>query len=1459
MESRQPAPNSACSSGCAKAAGFGCLGIVVIYFLISLSFIGGSSGLGGFVLSAIVGIVILLVVRQNKRNKIGSVSLPMQASPQSPPPQAAAPYTSAAYATTTNRFEVPTPSGLDGEFVQSPLCHHTFPKVSLEKNEPLTCGCGFSVLPADLIELDSIKQQMAALEARRATLLDRMRFGGVHMPKPVGGESDSAAVAASQRAVAKPKVAKPRRAISTQQWLVIGASILIFVAGMVFVSTNLNRLPQWAFQAITGGIAVLTALGSVYMRKISSLLASFFTAFSAAMQLAFMSILGDQLNENFEWNTAPAWWWLIALGVVAVVAGTMAKVTRIFGWKALALLATVAAALVLTLGVLLQTFVANASTVHIAILSVTAVATLWLAKLLRAIPVIIETEESLQDYARDLGEREDASLRMFAVGAAALQLAVGVGIFAIQYIPAATTALQPLPLLAIAAVWIAVAVSASRWSGQLKQDGSQLTEIASIARYVIQVALGLAVVSASLLLGNIWISLAIALPALLGVNLLSNAYPPIRPNPVTTLSVFSAASVAWALWTSPLPEYVDAIEATPAFVAGSAIAVALSELWFRVSRFAWVTGIGFSGALIWFASLYSQRFDDRLGWAFAALTLVLLVVSSLSIPLRAMVAKRSGVKTPTGFEWVGLATASVVAIVQLALVSSTGESPNIVELVPLVVVLLSYSTLALAIGAFTKFGANHRWLLQGHSYLGQLALLLLMLAAAATEVEGQNAIFAGLLLGLAALNYGYGWMRRQIVSLQLGFGYVITSIIPLQSIGDLRDIVALTLASILVITSVAFAHEFALRKLTKASTGLIQTSMLVGLALGLVLVLAVQWTSWNVSTLTQQLLVQSLLWGIGLITAAWNWVATRREKPVASSAWWVALIYVLYAAVFGTLPGATSNPTQGQWQWMLSALMIGLTVAVNYRSRPLPWLMPFALLANLIAGWWTGHIVIQQFGIDMIPEPYTVSMAIGLVGTTLLLGGRVFGLRNRLLLDIPVLGIAMGSFWYALWLNSPELNESIVRGILSLALIAGFSYWRSGREFPVAWISAGYLAGAGSSLYLTQGFALWTGWDYDGPEPLSLLLAVSVGIGNLIAVRRLGDRLVETRTILMLAVLTLPTLFYSLTVAQDFVDARLRQILTLAVMSGVAFWKLNRGRSLFWAIPGYVAAAGSMFAVADLLRQRVWTDFSGPELYSLPILLAVLVGHAFFLPRVTLRSSWVTWGIPMGVGVLPSAFETAVSASTAFAELSALQIGRVILVLTLSTALLVFGVRLGNLANTTVGLVGLSLILVPNTALQSGQVLPGAQVESTALVIGVLAFVALAVAKRQGLLKGRSTIFIGIPVAIIMGPALVRSLIALANPSLTNIDWWRFGILLTAGLALLIVGALRELGGMFFPGLASVLLTALPYAFMQSKDQEWFLWVVLLIVATVMIWVALRLEKLRKLGRDSANWVRELK
>jgi hypothetical protein len=284
-----------------------------------------------------------------------------------------------------------------------------------------------------------------------------------------------------------------------------------------------------------------------------------------------------------------------------------------------------------------------------------------------------------------------------------------------------------------------------------------------------------------------------------------------------------------------------------------------------------------------------------------------------------------------------------------------------------------------------------------------------------------------------------------------------------------------------------------------------------------------------------------------------------------------------------------------------------------------------------------------------------------------------------------------------------------------------------------------------------------------------------------------------------------------------------------------------------------------MLAAADLVHVNVWPSFVGPEFYSIPLLIAVVISHRVCLPRLTLKNSWIAWGVPMAVGLLPSAFETARVATQPLAELGAEQIGRAIGVLLLSAVLLVFGVRAGNLANTTVGMAGLALLLVPNTAFHAGSLVAGTQVEATALVIGILVFIALAVLKRHEILRGRSTLFIGIPVAVIMGPSLVRSLSALANPELTSLDWWRFGILLAAGLVLLIVGALREFGGMFFPGLAAVLLTSLPYAFVSASSQEWFLWVVLLLVAAAMVWVALRLENLRKAGRSSANWIKELK
>jgi hypothetical protein len=205
------------------------------------------------------------------------------------------------------------------------------------------------------------------------------------------------------------------------------------------------------------------------------------------------------------------------------------------------------------------------------------------------------------------------------------------------------------------------------------------------------------------------------------------------------------------------------------------------------------------------------------------------------------------------------------------------------------------------------------------------------------------------------------------------------------------------------------------------------------------------------------------------------------------------------------------------------------------------------------------------------------------------------------------------------------------------------------------------------------------------------------------------------------------------------------------------------------------------------------------------------------------------------------------------------QISRVVIVLLVSAALLIQGARFGNLANASMGLLGLALISIPNTARHANSLIPDSQVESTALVVGSLVFFTLWLLRKYSRVAGNSLLFIGVPVILTLAPALVKALIALTHPTLNTVDWWRFGIVLVASMTLLYVGTTREIAGMFFPGLVSLLLAALPYGFRQTEQNQWFLWVLLLLVAGVMVWLAVHLEKMKKAGRTSAIWIKELK
>jgi hypothetical protein len=141
----------------------------------------------------------------------------------------------------------------------------------------------------------------------------------------------------------------------------------------------------------------------------------------------------------------------------------------------------------------------------------------------------------------------------------------------------------------------------------------------------------------------------------------------------------------------------------------------------------------------------------------------------------------------------------------------------------------------------------------------------------------------------------------------------------------------------------------------------------------------------------------------------------------------------------------------------------------------------------------------------------------------------------------------------------------------------------------------------------------------------------------------------------------------------------------------------------------------------------------------------------------------------------------------------------------------------------------------------------------------VLAYMLIRAIVAIAKLELRSIVWVGVPVAIAMVPAVLNLLSALPQQSLTTEDWIRFGIVLGGSALMLVLGALRRLGGLFVPGAIGVVVSALPYAWKQITAQTWGLWVVLILVAALLVFVAIRLEQFRKGTKSASSWLKELR
>ncbi|MFM2433370.1 MAG: hypothetical protein RI974_110, partial [Actinomycetota bacterium] len=303
-------------------------------------------------------------------------------------------------------------------------------------------------------------------------------------------------------------------------------------------------------------------------------------------------------------------------------------------------------------------------------------------------------------------------------------------------------------------------------------------------------------------------------------------------------------------------------------------------------------------------------------------------------------------------------------------------------------------------------------------------------------------------------------------------------------------------------------------------------------------------------------------------------------------------------------------------------------------------------------------------------------------------------------------------------------------------------------------------------------------------------------------------------------------------------------------------------RKLVTVLVGALALALSAYSFAEVLVRQIG-GYDAPEIHAtlIAITLAISVQVAIRAELVADRlKSLLSLGLPLLAVGLPSTVYNWGAVVQNFSEQSSTDITRTLVLMIGGAVLLTLGLRFGNLGLTVAGSAPLALTLLPSIWFRIGEYFDGkVETEMKALFIGGLLFgigYGLVAAFK---LKLNSSLYIGLPILVAMSPALANTFGALNQATLTAEDWYRFAIVLGGSLVFLVLGALRRLAGFFAPGAIGVLIAAVPYAWKPLSEQTWSVWVVLIIVAGLLVWMAIKLEQFKKNAKSTSVWLKELR
>ena len=1255
----------------------------------------------------------------------------------------------------------PTTSSYVGGDIPTTVCQHSFNVEDLTGKTTITCPCGYKFKTKDLLDYQKLSADYLRIEEKLMAVRQRL-VASTTTATPV-----AAARTAAPAVEVAPKVRKAKSTLSLQQWLIMGASAIIVVAGSIFVSTNLNSIEEEGFLLITLGVSVVTGFLAFWGRKFSVMLANFMATFSSAMLMFAILVSGDILNESFTWETAPAWFWSLDLLVISVVSFVLARFKANFGWKIISLAGLAASAVVFMIGELANrtAIISDSFAWFCSTATVGAVLVALASKQVSAIKFKLDKGTPDLEYEKDLAKREDEALQKFTLFSAAAFVLLGVGYLVMSMVQFVVN-VEPVSFTVFALVSVLALVTRSLWVDALgteKKVAERISSSLHVYAYT-TVALSLSNWIFWINPSNYWLGVFATAIIMFGSVALGFYVKKIGEHPIAIQVAQFALAGAWLVWYSGAEKEVfEYLAAFGILLVAFGLSLVLQS-WLGAGRRSLVLatvfhfiGLGFlflsvtGGSGIIFSTLESRVAFPIYSIEYAFVTLGIILLAAAYSPLTALVNKKLGEAYDSASQMVIFILTTLITALLSFRFQWEGEITSLDEIN--LASALAGAALVTGLLAAVTAGKNSELsklvLRYSYAFQGILAFKLWI-----TDSSNESLLVTGIALGvLAAVNYGISWIGKIKSSVWLAYGFSLAGLLIVEVAQRDELLVAAHLALVIV---TALALNFVLRIVDKRVSEKYTTYFSLISVFGL-----------SVASI-----------GINID----KWTRTADSTQIYLGLGTLVLVAVLSA-------GAAELKTVASER-----------IAIALRVTGLAYLfLAFTTLA----------------GFDMLE-----------------------GLKQ----EVGLRRIALAALFAVIVFRQLRVSSS------------------AKSETTNGWFALGYLAPATLALIASDLLTDAVDLDKFNLELYTVPLAIAFALPTLFhkSAEESFRRLVGMDIPLLFPVAA--SAIYSLSQNIDEEATVYRLVVSTAILALYSWFRFSKAPSILWAALEYTGLVGFGLSLAQLVEVLAPDLLDGPDLFGLGAAAAIVAGNINLKKVIDFKSSLFSYGLPLFTLVLPSIIHTYTTLDISIQLTSPTQITRILIVLVISLLALILGVRNGNLGTAVAGGASLSLLILPITWASAGQ---SSDYETTvalrALGISLFLFLFLGGLRSINKLPDSSYLYLGIPSVVALGPSLYLTLSSIGNSSLTEVDWWRFGILMVATVTLLVVGALRSLGGLFFPGLVGVIVGVLPYAFQPIARESWFLWVVLLVIAAVMVWIAVRLEQLRKLGKSSASWIKSLK